>query len=82
MVTKDYGEYLDKPIATATGRNLHYFAIIFTSQKKRGVRMVQTTLRMPEKLYVQLKKQAKEKGLSVNALIIGILWKVKEKGGR
>lgn len=41
--------------------------------------MIQTTLRLPEKLYSGLKKQAKRKGLSWNAYMISILWGVLEK---
>ncbi len=36
--------------------------------------MTQISLRLPEKLYRVLKKQAKERGLSMNGLIISILW--------
>lgn len=36
--------------------------------------MVQTTVRMPEKLHSSLKKQARKKGLSFNALILKVLW--------
>ena len=35
--------------------------------------MVQTTLRIPEKLYEQIKEQAKQRGMSVNGFIISIL---------
>ena len=35
--------------------------------------MVQTTIRMPEKLYCQIKEQAKKRGVSVNSFIITIL---------
>ena len=35
--------------------------------------MVQTTLRIPEKLYEQIKEQAKQRGMSVNGFIIAIL---------
>lgn len=35
--------------------------------------MIQTTIRLPEKLYKCLKQEAKERGLSVNSLIITIL---------
>lgn len=41
--------------------------------------MVQTTIRMPQKLYEQVKKQAKMRGVSVNSFIITILY---EKGIR
>lgn len=37
--------------------------------------MVQTTIRIPEKLYQRLKKTAREKGLSMNAYVISLLWK-------
>ena len=36
--------------------------------------MVQTTIRFPDKLYQRLKEEARTKGLTVNALVIGILW--------
>ncbi len=35
--------------------------------------MVQTTIRMPEKLYDQIKEQAKKRGVSVNSFIISVL---------
>ncbi len=35
--------------------------------------MVQTTIRMPEKLYCQIKEQAKKRGVSVNSFVITIL---------
>ena len=35
--------------------------------------MVQTTLRIPEKLYEQIKEQAKQRGMTVNGFIIAIL---------
>lgn len=35
--------------------------------------MIQTTIRMPEKLYQQLKKEAKERGVSVNGLMLMVL---------
>lgn len=59
--------------------NLIHFAIIFMSSERRKSRMIQTTLRLPEKLYSGLKKQAKRKGLSWNAYVISILWEVLEK---
>lgn len=36
--------------------------------------MIQTTIRLPEKLYKRLKKEAKERGLSVNSLVITVLY--------
>lgn len=36
--------------------------------------MIQTTIRLPEKLYRRLKQEAKERGLSVNSLIITVLY--------
>ena len=35
--------------------------------------MVQTTLRMPEEMYKQIKRQAKERGMTVNGYIIAVL---------
>lgn len=35
--------------------------------------MIQTTIRIPEKLYEQIKQQAKERGMTVNGFIIAIL---------
>lgn len=40
--------------------------------------MVQTTIRMPVKLYQKLKELARNRGVSVNALIMGFLWKAME----
>lgn len=37
--------------------------------------MIQTTFRIPEKLYKELKSEAGRKGLSINALLLNILWK-------
>lgn len=36
--------------------------------------MIQTTIRIPEKLYEKIKRCAKEKGMSVNSFILVILW--------
>ena len=36
--------------------------------------MIQTTLRLPEALYRRLKEVAKQQGVSVNSLIVMILW--------
>lgn len=36
--------------------------------------MVQTTIRFPEKLYKKLKKEAKSRGMSLNAFVISMLW--------
>lgn len=36
--------------------------------------MVQTTIRLPERLYVALKAEAQKRGMSMNAYLIGILW--------
>ena len=33
-----------------------------------------TTIRLPDKLHKQLKKEAKQKGMTLNAYIISILW--------
>lgn len=47
--------------------------------------MVQTTIRFPEELHRKLKKEAKEKGLTMNAFVISVLWKetttAKQKAG-
>ncbi len=40
--------------------------------------MVQTTIRVPVKLYQKLKEHARDRGISVNALIMGFLWKAME----
>ena len=44
--------------------------------------MIQTTIRLPEKLHEQIKKEAKEEGVSINSLIITALWKGKRKSER
>lgn len=35
--------------------------------------MIQTTIRLPEEIYRQIKKQAKKRGVSVNSYLILIL---------
>ncbi len=40
--------------------------------------MIQTTLRLPEALYRRLKDVAKQQGVSVNSLIVMLLWKAVE----
>ena len=42
--------------------------------------MVQTTIRLPEELYNKIKKQSKQRGISINSYIIRILYN-KEKEG-
>lgn len=42
--------------------------------------MVQTTIRLPEELYNKIKKQSKQRGISINSYIITILYN-KEKEG-
>ena len=37
--------------------------------------MVKTTIRIPEKLYMELKAEAKKRGLSINAIMVNMLWK-------
>lgn len=44
-----------------------------------GVEMVQTTIRVPELLYEKLKKIAKNRGMSLNALVLGSLWDLTER---
>lgn len=41
--------------------------------------MIQTTVRMPDTLYSRLKKEAKERGISVNGLIMIMLHDNMEK---
>lgn len=36
--------------------------------------MIQTTLRLPDRLYVVLKAEAQKRGMSMNAYLINILW--------
>ncbi len=43
--------------------------------------MVQTTVRLPQELYIKLKQLAKIKGLTLNAIIINVLWEFIEKAG-
>ena len=42
----------------------------FAIKTKVGEQMIQTTIRLPEKLYKKLKKEAKERGLTFNALVL------------
>ena len=44
--------------------------------------MIQTTLRLPEELYQRLKEVAKQQGVSVNSLVVMILWRAEEQEGR
>ncbi|MCD8149116.1 MAG: toxin-antitoxin system HicB family antitoxin [Clostridiales bacterium] len=37
--------------------------------------VVQTTIRMPEELHQKLKEEAERRGLTLNALLIHVLWK-------
>lgn len=37
--------------------------------------MVQTTLRLPDELYRRLKETAKARGMTLNAIVISVLWK-------
>lgn len=37
--------------------------------------MKQTTIRLPEELHKQLKAEAKERGMTLNAYVISVLWK-------
>lgn len=43
--------------------------------------MIQTTLRLPDRLYVILKKKAKERGMTMNAYIVSLLWGEGKIGG-
>lgn len=36
--------------------------------------MVQTTFQLPDQLYQTLKQEARNRGLSVNAYVINLLW--------
>lgn len=64
---------LDKPLGCRQ-RETSFILLSFSyHERKRGGRMVQTTIRMPEKLYQQLKKEAKERGVSVNGLMLMVL---------
>lgn len=36
--------------------------------------MVKTTLRLPEELYRKLKETAKARGMTLNAVILNVLW--------
>lgn len=40
--------------------------------------MKQTTLRLPEKLHIELKREARRRGLTLNAYIISVLWNGRE----
>ncbi len=44
----------------------YYFAI----KTKGDTQMIQTTIRLPEKLYKELKEEAKRRGLTFNALVL------------
>lgn len=38
-----------------------------------------TTIRVPDKLHQEIKKEAEKKGLTLNAYLLGILWETTEK---
>lgn len=40
--------------------------------------MKQTTLRLPDKLHKELKKEAEQRGMTLNAYIISVLWSRRE----
>lgn len=40
---------------------------------------IQTTIRLQEELYKELKRRAREKGISFNAIVITTLWKDEAK---
>lgn len=40
--------------------------------------MVQTTLRLPKELYEKLKKLAKSRGMTLNGLVVSILWNIEK----
>ena len=63
---------LDKPLSCRSSGNLYYFAIILIPE--RGDEMIQTTIRLPEKLYEKLKLEAKKRGMSLNAYLLSVLW--------
>ena len=52
--------------------NLFHYDTILVSAG--GESMVQTTIRLPEELHKRLKKEAKRRGISLNAYIIGCLF--------
>lgn len=40
--------------------------------------MIQTTLRVPEALYIRIKEEAQRKGMTLNAYVLNILWEFHE----
>lgn len=40
-----------------------------------------TTIRLPDELHKALKTEAKEKGLTLNAYLVSILWKIERVKG-
>lgn len=44
--------------------------------------MIQTTIRMPGELYQRLKNLAKSRGMTLNALLLGVLWEYLQSGKR
>lgn len=36
--------------------------------------MIKTTIRLPEKLYAEMKRKAKKQGLTMNAYVLNVLW--------
>lgn len=44
--------------------------------------MVKTTIRLPEKLYMELKAMAKARGMTLNAYVLNVLWERKTEQSR
>lgn len=67
--------HIDKPLRYRVSLgNLFHSAIIFISAGRRRS-MIQTTLRLPERMYKVLKVEAKKRGMTMNAFVISVLWK-------
>lgn len=38
--------------------------------------MIQTTIRLPDQLYENLKRESQKRGLTMNAYLISVLWNI------
>lgn len=56
--------------AKAFSGNPRILSYYFHIKTKGDTRMIQTTIRLPEKLYKELKEEAKRRGLTFNALVL------------
>jgi len=56
-----------------SGEILSLVDMIMVSKRNGGMRMV-TTIRLPEELHKKLKTEARAKGMTLNGLVVWVLW--------